>query len=165
MTVTAADVAEFVLQQKGSMSAMKLQKLVYYSQAWSLVWDDVPLFSDQIQAWANGPVVLSLFRFHKGKFKVSPGDFPSGDPSRLNADQRETVQVVLSSYGAMTAGQLSELTHAEGPWRKARMNVDDGEPSRAIITPTSMRKYYTELSQSKGAVHDVSQINFPAWAR
>ena len=54
---TAHDVAAYILQKKGEMTAMKLQKLVYYSQAWSVVWDERPLFHEKIEAWANGPVV------------------------------------------------------------------------------------------------------------
>ena len=53
------------------MSAMKLQKLIYYSQAWSLVWDDEPLFPERIEAWINGPVVPELYERHKGEFKVT----------------------------------------------------------------------------------------------
>ena len=51
MKVTAIDVAAYILSKQGDMPAMKLQKLVYYSQAWSLVWDDKPLFRDRIEAW------------------------------------------------------------------------------------------------------------------
>ncbi|CUP62134.1 Uncharacterized phage-associated protein [Anaerostipes hadrus] len=38
------DAAKYILERLGEMSTMKLQKLCYYAQAWSLVWDDVPLF-------------------------------------------------------------------------------------------------------------------------
>src|ERR1700730_81854 len=69
--VTVHDVAAFIVNRQGEMSAMKLQKLVYYSQAWSLVWDDEPLFDDAIEAWANGPVVRALYARHRGQFKVS----------------------------------------------------------------------------------------------
>jgi uncharacterized phage-associated protein len=31
------DVAQYILRRKGQMTTWKLQKLVYYSQAWSLV--------------------------------------------------------------------------------------------------------------------------------
>ena len=48
------DVAQYILETCGTMSAMKLQKLVYYSQAWSLVWNDKPLFYEEIEAWAGG---------------------------------------------------------------------------------------------------------------
>ena len=54
-------VAKYILQQKGAMSSMKLQKLCYYAQAWSLVWDDAPLFDEDFQAWRNGPVCYELY--------------------------------------------------------------------------------------------------------
>ena len=57
--VTVFDVVRFILEQKGSTTAMKLQKLVYYCQAWSLVWDEQPLFKERIEAWVNGPVVMT----------------------------------------------------------------------------------------------------------
>jgi uncharacterized phage-associated protein len=50
------DVAQYILQRSGGMTTGKLQKLVYYSQAWSLVWDQRPLFNERIEAWANGPI-------------------------------------------------------------------------------------------------------------
>lgn len=43
------------------MTTMKLEKLTYYCQAWSLAWDDVPLFDEEFEAWANGPVCPQLF--------------------------------------------------------------------------------------------------------
>ena len=59
--ISVSDVAQYILSKKGSMPVMKLQKLVYYCQAWSLVWDDAPLFSESIEAWANSPVCRILF--------------------------------------------------------------------------------------------------------
>ena len=49
---------------------MKLQKLVYYCQAWSLAWDDKPLFDEDFEAWANHPVCPELFKHHKGKVYI-----------------------------------------------------------------------------------------------
>jgi uncharacterized phage-associated protein len=62
------DVAGYILQQKGQVTTWKLQKLVYYSQAWSLVWDERPLFQERIEAWANGPVCPDLYQVHRGAF-------------------------------------------------------------------------------------------------
>lgn len=51
------NVARYILErQEGRVSTMKLQKLVYYAQAWNLVWDEKPLFNSRIEAWANGPI-------------------------------------------------------------------------------------------------------------
>jgi uncharacterized phage-associated protein len=74
-TASVYDVAEYILAREGEMSAMKLHKLVYYCQAWHLVWDGAPLFDEEIQAWANGPVIPALYELHKGEFTVGPGFF------------------------------------------------------------------------------------------
>ncbi len=38
------DVAAYILKRQSPMTTWKLQKLVYYCRAWSLVWDDDVLF-------------------------------------------------------------------------------------------------------------------------
>lgn len=60
------DVAEYVLSEVGYVSTMKLQKLVFYSQAYSLVALDEPLFSDDFEAWVNGPVCPPLVSGSQG---------------------------------------------------------------------------------------------------
>lgn len=141
---TAHDVAAYVLRARGPMTAMKMQKLVYYSQAWSLVWDEEPLFTERIEAWANGPVIPDLYREHRGRFQLKEGDIP-GDPDALSEDQRETVDAVLNGYGPLSAHQLSELTHRERPWLRARQGLSAGERGNAEIARHSMAEYYDSL--------------------
>jgi uncharacterized phage-associated protein len=86
---TVFDVAACILTKRGGMTAWKLQKLIYYSQAWSLVWDERPLFNERIEAWANGPVCPDLYAAHRGAFMVTQID--RGDPSRLGGDAIETI--------------------------------------------------------------------------
>ncbi|MGV1927930.1 Panacea domain-containing protein [Agrobacterium tumefaciens] len=123
---------------------MKLQKLVYYCQAWSLVWDDRPMFSDRIEAWANGPVCPSLYEAHRGNFLVRPGDF-SGKKRDLDDDARDTIKQVLKFYAKKDAHWLSDLTHSEQPWRDARGDLAPGERSNAVISQASMAEYYGSL--------------------
>jgi len=125
------------------MTAMKLQKLVYYSQAWGLVWDEEPLFHETIRAWANGPVVRELYDVHKGQFRVSENNH--GNPGALDDDQRATVDSILKFYGVMSSQQLSDLTHREDPWRDAREGLEPGERGNREITHESMAEYYGSL--------------------
>lgn len=127
------------------MSAMKLQKLVYYSQAWSLVWDGELLFRGRIEAWANGPVIPQLYNAHRGKFRVSK--IPGGQSRRLDEIQRETIDAVLDYYGDKSPAWLSELTHMEAPWKETRQKagLTSGERGRAEITLTAMEEYYSSL--------------------
>jgi uncharacterized phage-associated protein len=139
----AHDVAAYILTKTGPLSAMKLQKLCYYSQAWSLVWDEQPLFDDRIEAWANGPVVRTLYAQHRGQFTIH--NWPSGDPAQLSADQKATVDAVIDAYAKLTAQQLSDLTHSERPWIDARDGVPPTERSEAEIPPKSMQSFYASL--------------------
>jgi uncharacterized phage-associated protein len=125
------------------MTAMKLQKLVYYAQAWSVVWDERPLFPERIEAWANGPVVRELYDVHRGSFEVS--EWPCGDPRRLTGDERATVDAVLDFYGGRSAQWLSDLTHREQPWLLARRGLPDGERGNREITLSSLEEYYGSL--------------------
>jgi uncharacterized phage-associated protein len=141
--VSADDVAAYILRKKGKMTAMKLQKLLYYCQAWSLVWDEKPLFRERIEAWANGPVVRSIYNKHKGKFEVSRWE--GGNPGVLSKTQKETIDAVLDFYGDKSSQWLSDLTHAEDPWRRAREGLAPYERSNKVITHASMMEYYSSL--------------------
>lgn len=140
--VSVHDVAVYILQKINPISAMKLQKLVYYCQAWSLVWDEAPIFSEKIEAWANGPVVPELYDSHRGQFLVTT---LSGDSNQLSSASRDTIDAVLNFYGDKTAQWLSDLTHQEAPWREARRGLPEGERSTREITLESMAEYYSSL--------------------
>ena len=121
---TVFDVAKYILDKYGEMSAMKLQKLVFYSQAMSLVWDDVPLFNEEFEAWAKGPVCRELFNAHKGKFMLHDSDF-------------------LKPY-APDISRLSDMVHQEKPWLDARGNCPAGARCSNVISKESMEEYYSE---------------------
>lgn len=140
------DVAKYILEKDGKdMTTFKLQKLVYYSQAWSLVWDDAPLFSNKIYAWANGPACHDLYNLHQGKFTINASELSSGDSSKLTETQKETIDLVYKSYGHLTGQQLSNLTHTETPWMKAREGLSIGERGSNVITTDSMVEYYSGI--------------------
>ena len=137
------DVAAYILKKMEPMTTMKLQKLVYYSQAWSLVWDEEPLFQENIEAWANGPVVRDLFDYHRGMYEIS--EMPIGNPRLLNQEQQETVDAVLDYYGDKSAQWLIELTHMEDPWKQARKGLPPLERGNRVIPLDAMADYYSSL--------------------
>jgi len=140
---TVFDVAAYILEKRGAMTAWKLQKLVYYSQAWSLVWDQRPLFADRIEAWANGPVCPNLYGRHRGQFIVDT--ISGGRTDTLTRDEQETVDGVLGYYGDKHPQWLSDPTHSEAPWKAARGDTAPGDPSSALISHEAMAEYYEAL--------------------
>ncbi len=137
------DVAKYILEKQGPMTTMKLQKLVYYCQAWSLVWDEKPLFTEAIQAWASGPVVRELYDEHRGEYQIST--LVKGDVSNLQPYEKETIDAVLQAYGDKPAQWLSDLTHMEKPWNEAREGIPIGQNCENEITLASMSEYYGSM--------------------
>ena len=126
------DVARYILKHTGPVTAWKLQKLVYYSQAWSLVWDVRPLFPERIEAWANGPVCPELYAQHRGRFMID--SIQVGDPDAIDVVGRETIDAVLDYYGDKHPQWLSDLTHAEAPWKDARGDLPEPLASARLRT-------------------------------
>lgn len=138
------DVAKYILHKTGSTSTWKLQKLCYYSQAWSLAWTEKPLFDEDFEAWANGPVCRELFKKHKGKFVIREEDI-DGNPNKLSSDEKDTINIVLRDYGKLEPYDLRALSHSEDPWKNARGDCLDGDYCDKIISKDSIGAYYGSL--------------------
>lgn len=137
------DVAKYILQTQGQMTTMKLQKLVYYCWAWSMVWDAEAIFSDRVEAWASGPVVPNLYQAHKREYLINNLVF--GDTNNLTKPQTATINAVLDAYGDKSAQWLADLTHMEGPWLDARKGIEPGTNSEKEIAQWSTAEYYNSI--------------------
>lgn len=134
------------------VTRMKLHKLLYYAQAWSLAWDGEALFGERIEAWERGPVVRELWGHQQH------GIARSGDIAALSQAQRETVYAVIEFYGRFGGDLLSEFTHCEAPWRSARQGTPPGARSQAEITHEQMRRYYSQIpTHGKRIPHEHAQ--------
>jgi uncharacterized phage-associated protein len=140
-TVSANDVAAFILAELGTMTTYKLHKLLYYAQGYSLAWDGEPLFSEAIKAYEHGPVVTLLFNEHRGTRNVAR--WPKGEASRLTEDQKDTVRAVMEMHGRRSADQLVELTHGERPWIEARKSG----ARAALIDNESLRAFFSTVAK------------------
>lgn len=149
-------VAEYFLSKsipgtECSITHLKLQKLVYYAQAYHLATLNKALFDDDIEAWVHGPVCRSLYLeysecgsreiFHVQKVKI--GEIP--------AETRKILDTVWDVYGSLSGPQLEYLTHKEDPWKSARKkaNVKPWESSDEKITQPSIKEYYKKALANK----------------
>jgi uncharacterized phage-associated protein len=128
-----------------TISALKLQKLVYYAQVWSMVLRNKPLFEESIEAWKHGPVVRSLWEeyqsFNRQTIPPPEEPLPTFDPSEL-----EVLEMVWGRYGELSAHQLRNLTHAERPWQIARQGLAEHERSSNPLSLEDMRAYHASES-------------------
>lgn len=141
----ANDVAAYVVDHFGgdSISTMKLQKLCYIAQGWSLALRGRLLFDAKFEAWRNGPVTRALYSRHRGDYSVSA--WPWGDATAIDAQERIVLDAVLTNYEALTGRQLSALTHQPGtPWSLTReqAGVAEDDACREEISNDLIREHY-----------------------
>ncbi|VVN76257.1 hypothetical protein PS718_00760 [Pseudomonas fluorescens] len=140
---SSLDVADYFLcleGQDGEISNLKIQKLVYYAQGFSLALHGKALFPEKLEAWMHGPVVPDLYRkfsqFGSGPIPL-PNDF---NPDVFTVEQQNLLNEVFDVYGQFSAWKLRQLTHEEMPWRK---HFKEGEFSREIPT-SDMQEYFLD---------------------
>ena len=121
------------------VSNLKLQKLVYYSQAWHLALHDKPLFEEDFEAWIHGPVIPNLYHHYKHF-----GWKPIEEDVKVNLPPAilDYLKEVADEYFVCDAYELEQMTHLEAPWQKARAGLAPYEPSTAIILKNWMQEYY-----------------------
>lgn len=126
-----------------SITPLKLQKLVYYAQAWSLALLSRPLFDEDFQAWAHGPVVESVYQeYRKCGWNAIP---PSGEQVELDEETTSHVQSILDVYGDYSAKHLEAMTHCEKPWIEARGALAPEARSTNVIRKDRMADFYKSL--------------------
>lgn len=149
--LTCFDIANYFIwlaNTTGSyISNLKLQKLVYYAQAWYLVNFDTPLFEEDFQAWIHGPVIPELYQQYKG-FQWKP-IIERIEKITVPDDIFDFLEEVADVYFSCDAYELEKMTHLEDPWIEARGSLSPDIPSNEIITKDSMKRYYSARVQEE----------------
>jgi uncharacterized phage-associated protein len=142
---TALDVAGWFLNEidrkaGDSITNLKLQKLVYYAQAWAATLLGRPLFDEPVEAWAHGPVVDVVYQEYKQfGYQGLPG---SRRRPRFSPVERVVLEDVLAIYGEHSAKFLEELTHGEMPWQSVWGDRPATSRSRREIPLPVLREFY-----------------------
>jgi uncharacterized phage-associated protein len=139
-------VARYLLQlasreaEAEPITQMRLHKLLYYVQGWSLAQRGEPLFAGRIEAWTHGPVVRQVYPAF-ADFGDAPIAPPAGEVE-LNAADRAFVESIWESYKMHSATRLRAMTHRERPWRETRGGLSDAEKSDSEIPQDLMAEFF-----------------------
>lgn len=150
----ASEVARFLIHLAASeeepefLTHLQLQKLLYFAQGWSLVMRKSPLFSERIEAWAHGPVVLSVYSEFKGYGEQPISPKLVTPPANLSNDEKEFCAALWNGYKKYSASSLRQMTHEHEPWIAARKGLRPGEACTKEITKTAMKTFFTKLSKA-----------------
>jgi len=146
------DVADYIIlslngDESFPLINLKLQKLVYYVQAWCLGIQKVPFLSERFEAWVHGPVCRSLY----DRFKVSKSLYAIIDvedvldknvKAKFAREDTEFMDYVLENYARFSGAQLEAMIHSEKPWTDARRGAAPMDRCENEITEESMYIFY-----------------------
>jgi uncharacterized phage-associated protein len=153
-------------EREQPVSPMKLQKLLYYSQGWTLALTGELLFNEQIEAWKWGPVVRTVYGEFR-EFGNSPIDrlaivldkrgdgfaliSPSIDDQNATPEQIELAKALTTKvwdvYGGYTAIQLSNMTHEAGtPWDEVMKQYNGAPPKGTDIPAERIASYFKAMT-------------------
>jgi uncharacterized phage-associated protein len=144
----ALTVAKYFLsipdQDSGELiSNLKLQKLLYYAQGFSVAvyGVDNPIFQEKVYAWKHGPVVKKVYNHYAG---YKNGALPVEKTPSIEGGTREFLDEIYRVYGRFSAWALREMTHRESPWLdNYRPNIMDVE-----IPLTDLAKFFGKVIKS-----------------
>lgn len=124
-----------------NLSPMKLQKLMYFAQAWHIkvMPDHQPFLDDNFSRWTHGPVIPSIYHEFKAfgynkitrpatTLSMNGGNYSANIPTIPESDQNSwgLIDAIIQRYGNLSATTLSEMTHAPNSAWAADGHNDDG---------------------------------------
>lgn len=138
---SSLDIAKYFIrctnsEVEGTITNLKLQKLLYYAQGLYLALYNRPLYSEEVKAWQYGPVVEQIYREFKSFSRNPIPDCENFDAQIINNTDREFLDEVYSVYGQYTGTALINLTHQESPWKNTNINE--------VITHQLMKDYFQD---------------------
>jgi uncharacterized phage-associated protein len=142
----AIDVANWFIAKSAEsgdlITHLKVQKLLYYAEAWTQTLADTELFDEQLQAWAHGPVVPEIFHEFKSH-GWQPLPVPSDERfPEISKEATEILEQVFEVYGDIPAKTLENMTHEDEPWIRARGDKSQEERCDKIIPKEEVRQYF-----------------------
>lgn len=121
------------------MTHLKLQKLIYFSQAWHLANLNKPLFQEDMEAWTHGPVTPSIWHAYKN-YQWDP--LPPGKEPKIEKPVIGFLNAIYNRYGKFNAKELERITHQHEPWRVTRGDLPLEAKCTDPIKKKLMRDFY-----------------------
>jgi uncharacterized phage-associated protein len=159
--IDSIELSRYLLAKYGGMSHLKLQKLVYYVEAWHLAYFGESIMDDEFEAWMHGPVSQKIwYKFKDFEFPlhniltvkaVEAPKIIADFESKLISDQKDLISDVLQEYADKSAYYLECLTHSELPWVEARNGCPPDMKCSNKISKKTMRNFYRQALYGESA--------------
>lgn len=162
MIYNVLDICRYVIGYSNDkdygISNLKLQKILYFIQAYFLISkpNNAPCFKEKIEAWDFGPVVAEAYHQYK---QYGSCDIPNVTsyieldknniwntkrieftPPNIANDDKKLINAVIDKFKNYSATDLVTITHHQDPW----CNAYNPKYPHNEITPEAIRTYFDE---------------------
>lgn len=151
----ATDIADFFIalgnaEHEDAMTNLRINKLLYFAQGWSLQRLKRPLFNEPIKAWRLGPVVGVIYNKYREYGRNIITECSQGfDISRFSSEEVQLLLDVYNKYRDTSTSRLVEKSHeANTPWARV---YKEGEESKTIPV-AFISEYFNNHSPLKKSV-------------
>ncbi|MBA7488954.1 MAG: DUF4065 domain-containing protein [Prevotella sp.] len=143
--------ANYILKHYGAMSHLKLQKLLFYCDAYCLAYFGEELVTDQFEALVHGPVSKKVYNSLRDK-SILYSDVGYSDIGvdvdaefgKLTFEQQEILASVLGELSKWSGPELENATHHEAPWIIARGSCGEADICHNTISKSLTKKFYAK---------------------
>lgn len=137
------------------MTHFKLQKMLYYAQAWHLAMNDERLFDNAFEGWVHGPVCHEVYdRFrHLGWSPISVDDVLS-TADDFDEETLDFLDEVWEVYSQYSAAKLEQMTHQEEPWLEARGDSAPQTPGHTELKDDTIRSFYRQRMLARRRIRE-----------
>lgn len=144
--------SDYIVKHYGPISHLKLQKMLFYCDAYHMAYFNEELITDKFEAWMHGPVCRKVWNEFKdvailNKELKYPEDSSKDKDiedkySMLTLDQQDFIKEVLDCFSSWTAQELEYATHTESPWMEARKGYNEGDKCEVEISKENTKTFY-----------------------
>jgi len=148
--IDSIKLGNYIVKHYGPLSHLKLQKLLFYCDAYHMAYFDEELIVDRFEAWAHGPVSRRVYNSFRDKsvlyadicFEQTEVPDPDGHYNELSSSQRGFVTEILENLAPWSDTELETATHSEQPWIEARRGYSPGDKCSVLISKETTRNFY-----------------------
>lgn len=171
---TGMEVANYVVQYYNDNKAktdsnfkpltnLKLQKVLYFIQGWSLTKFEKPIINNDevFEKWKYGPVIRSVYREFKsqgadelispmGIATIENDDVKFETPMLKEDDPKKGTELDKLIYNLLqqSASVLVSETHREDPWHDSKEEIESGI-TNLVYTDSEIKKVFTDDEKAK----------------
>lgn len=164
MSYNVLDVSQYVIKYSNErdygISNLKLQKILYFIQAYFLIEKNEPCFDNKIEAWGFGPVIPDAYDKYR---QYANSDIPTEDYFVIDENNiwnskrvkyqdiiadadKKLINKVVNKFANCSLSYCTALTQNQSPWIDAyNRNYNNAE-----ITINDLQHYFCNISTNKG---------------